>query len=92
MLLTMEHAYLQAGEPMPNQERIDKVDISMENLVRVPPSLSLSLSRCLAVIHDEFLPRELRRRLSASATAPTTSWRSEDQARSRGRSWRDPSA
>ncbi len=35
MLLTMEHAYLQAGEHMPNQERLDKVDMSMENLEEV---------------------------------------------------------
>ena len=35
MLLTMEHAYRQAVASMPNQERIDKVDMSMENLEEV---------------------------------------------------------
>ncbi len=35
MLLTMEHAYLKELANMPNQERIDKVDMSMENLEEV---------------------------------------------------------
>lgn len=35
MLLTMEHAYREAVEAMPNQERLDKVDMSMENLEEV---------------------------------------------------------
>merc|ERR1719189_2399651 len=35
MLLTMEHAYKEAVLPMPNEERIDKVQESMENLEEV---------------------------------------------------------
>ena len=35
MLLTMESAYKVAFAPMPNPERIDKVEISMENLEEV---------------------------------------------------------
>ena len=35
MLLTTEHAYLEALQTMPNQERLDKVDMSMENLEEV---------------------------------------------------------
>merc|ERR1711944_205035 len=35
MLLTMEHAYNEAVEQMPNEERIDKVQESMENLEEV---------------------------------------------------------
>ena len=35
MLLTMEEAYKQETEIMPNQERIDKVEESMENLEHV---------------------------------------------------------
>lgn len=32
MLMTMGHAYHEAAEPMPNPERLDKVEESMENL------------------------------------------------------------
>ena len=35
MLLTMEEAYKEAKEQMPNEERIDKVQESMENLEEV---------------------------------------------------------
>ena len=35
MLLTMEEAYKEAKEEMPNEERIDKVQISMDNLETV---------------------------------------------------------
>lgn len=35
MLLTMEHEYRAENERMPNPERIDKVDESMENLESV---------------------------------------------------------
>jgi len=35
MLLTMEHAYAEAKEPMPSPERLDKVEESMENIEAV---------------------------------------------------------
>lgn len=35
MLLTMLHAYKDACQHMPNEERLDKVDESMENLEEV---------------------------------------------------------
>lgn len=35
MLLTMQTAYKEANEHMPNEERVDKVEISMENLEEV---------------------------------------------------------